>query len=680
MDNDLMARRLRPPSQPSTPQSGQQPPEPLDPNQPSYQPLQPTQPDEPIQPTQPGQPTPIWGQPPAVDPAARADIPWDRPAPEPWPPSADDQVGFDPWAPQLVAPPAQPVAPPAQPVAQSVQQPVWPAADLGQPRIPHSKPPQFTDPYDAMAPVVGDVNAPPAQAQWQNWNGNGALHDDAQNGQAPQHEPVPQQPLGQPEPASVGANVEARPDFAAPPWPAPWNEPFSAEPFPAAQQYQEPAAPAFGDQGGSTWDNDDQAPTTEAHDERPDETWSASRQFAPAPPVDPQPAAPQPEPPQLALPQPAPAEPMQPMDVAPAQPPMPVTQIAPVQQVTPDVSVVPAQPGAPANMVLRIEVAIVDDRSRVSGVETARRVGPPVESDDYDESLDRPAPRHPEFEPRNHVVQEPAPRPDQWEEPRPDQWQQPQYDAPQHNSPQSNAPQYSPPPSAWQQPAPAPRQPAPPTPMDWDLPPMQAPVLQPPIQHQSAPSAWSLPMQPAAPQPMQQPPAPAWATTPPVPAYAPQQAPYDAPQQAQFTPQPQVPSWPGLSVPDPLAGLAVPYAAPAPAPIVAPYGAPAPYAAPYAAPAPAYAPQPAERPEPAYQPEPQAITYARSAAVAPIADPQADLWFLSNQPAAAVADDDEDLSEVRSSSLLTAGLTIGFAILVIVLVLVFIQVMTSILR
>jgi hypothetical protein len=175
-----------------------------------------------------------------------------------------------------------------------------------------------------------------------------------------------------------------------------------------------------------------------------------------------------------------------------------------------------------------------------------------------------------------------------------------------------------------------------------------------------------------------QPSAPAWATTQSAPAYI--------PQQTQYTPQPQVPSWADQTLPDPLAGLTAPSAAPyaAPAPYVAPYAAPAPYVAP----APAYQPEPEPyqpqpyQPQP-YQPQPyqseaQAAPYARTAAAT--TDPQADLWFLSNQPSAAVAADDEEETEVRSSSLMTAGLTVGFAILVIVLVLVFIQLMTSILR
>jgi hypothetical protein len=49
-------------------------------------------------------------------------------------------------------------------------------------------------------------------------------------------------------------------------------------------------------------------------------------------------------------------------------------------------------------------------------------------------------------------------------------------------------------------------------------------------------------------------------------------------------------------------------------------------------------------------------------------------------PAAASAADDDAQPTGRSSSVMTAGLTIGFALLVIVLVLVFIQLMTSLLR
>jgi hypothetical protein len=112
---------------------------------------------------------------------------------------------------------------------------------------------------------------------------------------------------------------------------------------------------------------------------------------------------------------------------------------------------------------------------------------------------------------------------------------------------------------------------------------------------------------------------------------------------------------------DPLAGLPA-----------APSVPPAPYAP--TAPATSTSPQiPAE----SFQSAPAAGSRARTGQAA---TNQADLWFLSNQPAATVVEEDDAQPEGGSSSILTAGLTIGFALLVIVLVLVFIQLMTSLLR
>ncbi|HYI23610.1 MAG TPA: hypothetical protein VEX62_13355 [Candidatus Limnocylindrales bacterium] len=66
--------------------------------------------------------------------------------------------------------------------------------------------------------------------------------------------------------------------------------------------------------------------------------------------------------------------------------------------------------------------------------------------------------------------------------------------------------------------------------------------------------------------------------------------------------------------------------------------------------------------------------------ISTIAEPQSDLWFLSAEPET-VAEEaaGETAVEKPGMSLLTVGLTIGMAILVIVLVLVFIQLMTSLL-
>jgi hypothetical protein len=84
-------------------------------------------------------------------------------------------------------------------------------------------------------------------------------------------------------------------------------------------------------------------------------------------------------------------------------------------------------------------------------------------------------------------------------------------------------------------------------------------------------------------------------------------------------------------------------------------------------------------PVPAVQSAPAAGARAHTGQANVAAD-QANLRFLSNQPAAASAADDDAEPIAKSSSLLTAGLTVGFALLVIVLVLVFIQLMTSLLK
>jgi hypothetical protein len=101
------------------------------------------------------------------------------------------------------------------------------------------------------------------------------------------------------------------------------------------------------------------------------------------------------------------------------------------------------------------------------------------------------------------------------------------------------------------------------------------------------------------------------------------------------------------------------------------------------------APQPFDQPSrPQHMPQPvqsaplvqSAPTGGSRARTGGVAADQADLWFLNNQPAPAAAEFDEHVAEGKSNSILTAGLTIGFALLVIVLVLVFIQLMTSLLR
>ncbi len=71
---------------------------------------------------------------------------------------------------------------------------------------------------------------------------------------------------------------------------------------------------------------------------------------------------------------------------------------------------------------------------------------------------------------------------------------------------------------------------------------------------------------------------------------------------------------------------------------------------------------------------------ATSPRISTIAEPQSDLWFLSAAPETSSDEVPAEAAvEKPGMSLLTVGLTIGMAILVIVLVLVFIQLMTSLL-
>jgi len=109
MDNDLMARRLRPPYEP-TPANDQSlsQPSPWD-----------------VQLTDDGSFAPNAATPPQQDPpfappdtATRADVPWDRPAPEAWPPAEDSGTDYSQaWS-------AQPAPPAPEPVL-----PAWPAID-----------------------------------------------------------------------------------------------------------------------------------------------------------------------------------------------------------------------------------------------------------------------------------------------------------------------------------------------------------------------------------------------------------------------------------------------------------------------------------------------------------------------------------------------------------------------
>jgi hypothetical protein len=255
----------------------------------------------------------------------------------------------------------------------------------------------------------------------------------------------------------------------------------------------------------------------------------------------------------------------------------------------------------------------------------------------------------------------------------------------------------SPPPSDWQA-----AEPVPPEPMtlDWEL-----PVLGESEHLSDVSGLWSTPPSVQRPyQPPAQEPAPSWGQTPPNPqylppappfpmayppqypmayppqylpqypwayfqqaylpqaylpqAYLPQAYPFQGyPPQQDYRPIPNQPPWltaqPTAQAHDPLAGLpGGQYVAPGP------QLAPTPYTS-----------TPPQTPVQSFQSVPGSRT-----GTGDVAGDQADMVRREQ------SDDDGVQPEGRSSSIQTAGLTIGFALAVIVLVLVFIQLMTSLLR
>jgi hypothetical protein len=585
MDNDLMARRLRPPSQPTS-QNGQsaQPPSPWD--------VPPTD-DPPFAPP---------------DPAARADVPWDRPAPEAWPPS-EDAGATDyslTWSAQAGAP------------APHDPQSEWPAPDAAGDAAPWDRPAndQTLDPDDAMAPVVGDVHAP--GGVWHEWSGDTSPNGYA-NGNGAGHYAA-----STPEPMTVAAHSdqprggdEPRPDF--------WADAPSGGNGPSLPEW-----PA---------EDDLTPPSSNRGPVMPEDSW----------PITPQETAPK-------APPPAP-EPQAETPAAPPAPPQPVASPPSVTPVVTSAQIVPSPAGSPQNMVLRIELAIVDETSRANPADAAKRVGPDADV------------RAPEYNPRTHGGRAPMPEPEyEWgaPPPPPDQRRQRQSQQPAPPSRYVAAPV-----GAWQ---PAPTQP---TRMDWDLPQIGGPQVTGPEPDQPAP--WSTPSQPQGRQSHMPPPVappPTWAMTEPTPPYEPEPAQYMPPPAPHYqqpaAPQYQQPVWPPSRSPDPLYDVP---AAPSQQPAAYPPAAP-----PFAYP-PAQSQYPAQPVQsvPSVHSAPAAGSRARTGQANAAAD-QADLWFLSNQPAAVTTPDDGAQAVTKLSSILTAILTIGFALLVIVLVLVFVQLMTSLLK
>ncbi|MEX2547765.1 MAG: hypothetical protein WD830_08250 [Chloroflexota bacterium] len=686
MDNDLMARRLRPPSEPM--QTTNQPP--------SMHPADPTEDwTPPTQQSAEGAPawTPAPDDAPVWTPPVRDDVPWDRPtdfdpptdtatldtaAPdEPaWDrPTADDWVDPDPVddrTPDMFD---------ANPDSPAGQMPAWPmhAAPVATVVSASVASNEFvgqsvaTDPDDAYAPVLGDVSQPVAHA-WPEPNG----HDSGRNDPTISAERIAQAPVS-------GAS----------------SEPVGA-PLAATADWHEPAEPAMSWPESTAIQNDSPPAAVEP-------TGFAQTGFGPTPPAglfgNGVATFAHADPPEPAATEPLPSEPEPFAPIDPAPEPVPAAAVEQPQPETPQQMPQPAQPysTAPAPqapLVVRIELAILDDSHRlVSAAEAARRVNeldfPPATPEPARAEVAHVTPRHPAFEPRgnNGGVHDAAPvelspfvpeAPAQWIEPT----------APQPTAPV--APVQAVAPAPWQNP-----QQAPVSPPDW-----QQPQFVQPTEMPAAFQPATAPMPPWGPAPASFAQA-AWPNVDSmsVPTVAPTQA--GAPS---FAPPPVVEPAPAAAPPwaqpasagDPLAGL--PAAPTASRPVFAPppaYAAPQepmPYAplgpAAMASPvtqqliphasvaAPAFAPPPYVEPERS-QPLPAASPRMVASAALPAvsAQDQSDLWFLATEPDDVNDGNEDAISEGKEpSQILTAILTIGMAILVIVLVLVFIQLMTSLLR
>jgi hypothetical protein len=384
----------------------------------------------------------------------------------------------------------------------------------------------------------------------------------------------------------------------------------------------------------------------------------------------------------------------------PAPPPEPVARPEPVTEpLQPALPYsIATTPGSPANVVVRIELAIVDDGTRIRSVDAVRRVGP------SSEAVEPYTPRHPEFEPRAprepEMTSEPADdaepwwtEPTDWDEATPP-WGEAAEPKPTSRTEPVATPA-EPAPTPWAEPVAAPAEPMP---AAW-IEPVATPAEPTPPWAQPA-SPWSPPAptpswseppppwQPAAPQAVSSPPQPdisaAWTqpaaapwsepapATPPVQPVA-QPSPWSAgPQTSQFAPPDPTP-WeqPSPVAPEPAQSWLEPVAPPTPSgdPLAAVPAAAFEAASPFVPARPAPAPV-----QPAASPRSTAVSTAT-----PAAADAADLWFLASEPQPA-AGEVESREARQSSSILTGALTIGMALLVIVLVLVFIQLMTSILR
>ncbi len=575
---------------------------------------------------------------------------WDKPAAESW---ADAEDAEDSTPPYMPSPngrgsdfdfPAWSGAAVATAVAAEVASAPVETEAVAEAETPEEE--AAADPDDAYAPVLGDVPAATARA-WPETNG----HDVSRNGSTVTAEPFVLSPGGSTVDYVADPAVEPfvhplAPEESESTWTEPaesdldWEEPAAAK----ESSWIEPTATATDDEMPAQSSSDWTAEPVEPAD-------YAERGVGPTPPADlffmptpePEPVdAPWPSTSEAASDEEAPGEPDREAEAA---------LVPLLLETDPAVDVAPAEVHhahpAPQQLVLRIELALVDDQLKVVSTPPSE-----VKLDDLDVTTEvvEVEPQAVEF--ATPVATEPEPEPEFEAEPEPVEAVEPTI----------------PPPSE----GPAP----------WEAKPAVAAAafseVAEPFPTEPAPAEQARPL-PAALTPLA---APEAAAPTPEPVPSPWE-PAPQPTVAAQTTEALMAAFAPAAAPPPMQSVSEPVFAPPPS--IEPQAVAQQLVDPWAAPAEPDWGQPTAFEPLAPQTAQQAPVAAAAATLAaPAAVEQNDLWFLSTEPqeTAEAVDVTTATAETakQSSSVLTAGLTIGMAILVIVLVLVFIQLMTSILR
>ena len=430
---------------------------------------------------------------------------WDKPTTNDWfePEPVDDRTPdmFDAYA-----NPAERPTPPLTPTWAPVEPSTAPTSVVAAP----PKPEPAADPYDAFAPVLGDVSAPFAR-QWPESNGHDAGRNAPMLSAAPAIEAEPElvadewfAPQAEMAQAETAQAEWPQAEWEHAEWPQPGRVEVAASVQPAAVEPQTLEGTGLGP-----------TPSADLFEWAPEPVLEAEPRFEPAraeAPVQPQPWHEEMAPDEIA-----------PDEIAPDQMAFDEMErsdgeVAPEEVASPDVEVTPrvtvaqlalpystTAPGAPTNLVVRIELAIVDDGRRLVTVTPEREATTPT------------TPRHPEFDPRAPRAPR-APEPESaeaWIEPS--AVPQPTGSAPWDEAPSTPlatepAPWAAPAAAPWAAPAAPEPEPAAPTPepVAW------APAAISPASEFFAPPEWNVPHDPETPAP--------WAPTPAAPPQAHQSA------------------------------------------------------------------------------------------------------------------------------------------------------------